>query len=113
MPLIVRSKFWVEQDGELVLSDWRVELLEATDAAGSLAAGCAQMNVPYRVGWGKIKEIEGRLGIRLLESRSGGSEGGSTHLTEEGRALIARYRRFQAGLPELIRQRFAEEFGQD
>ena len=111
MTLTIRSKFWVEQDGELVLSDWRVDLLQAVEETGSLSAACARMNVAYRVGWGKIKEIERRLGISLLDSRSGGTEGGSTKLTEQGRALVARYRRFQAGLPDLIRQRFEQEFG--
>ncbi len=112
MTLTIRSKFWVEQDGELVLSDWRIDLLQAIEETGSLSAACVRMNVAYRVGWGKIKEIERRLGIPLLHSRSGGTEGGSTQLTEQGRVLVARYRRFQAGLPELIRRRFEEEFGQ-
>ncbi len=110
MTLTIRSKFWVEQDGELVLSDWRIDLLQAIEETGSLSAACARMNVAYRVGWGKIKEIERRLGVPLLESRSGGPEGGSTQLTEQGRALLARYRRFQSGLPDLIRRRFEEEF---
>jgi molybdate transport repressor ModE-like protein len=48
----------------------------------------------------------------LLDSRTGGADGGSTQLTDEARDLVARYRRFRAGLLELIRQRFEEEFGQ-
>ena len=109
--LKVRSKCWVELDGELVLSDWRVELLEAVEATGSLVAACARMGVAYRVAWGKIKQIERRLGFALLQGHAGGPAGGSTELTERGRQLVARYRRFQAGLPELIERRFAEEFG--
>lgn len=111
MALKVRSKFWVEQDGELVLSDWRVDLLEAIEETGSLAAACTRMDVAYRVGWGKLKEIERRLGISLLESRTGGADGGATQLTAEARDLVRRFRRFQAGLPELIQRRFEEEFG--
>ncbi len=110
MPLTIKSKFWIEEDGELVLSDWRADLLEAIDATGSLAAAATRLNVPYRVAWGKLKEIEERLGFPLLQSQSGGATGGSTRLTEQGRRLIARYRRFQAGLPELIQRRFDEEF---
>jgi molybdate transport system regulatory protein len=113
MTLTIRSRFWVEQDGELVLSDWRVKLLETIDELGSLAAASTHLNVPYRVAWGKIKEIEARLGVALLESRTGGAAGGSTQLTEAGRATVARYHRFQQGLPELIKQRFEEEFGAD
>ena len=110
MPLTIRSKFWIEDEGELVFSDWRAELLEAIQTTGSLAAAAAQLNVPYRVAWGKLKQIEDRLGFPLLQSQSGGASGGSTQLTERGRALVSRYRRFQAGLPELIQRRFEEEF---
>lgn len=110
MRLTIRSKFWIEQDGELVLSDWRVELLEAIQEAGSLAAASSKLNVPYRVAWGKIKEIEGRLGFPLLESKAGGVSGGSTQLTARGQELIARYRLFQTNLPDIIQQRFAEVF---
>lgn len=113
MTLTIRSKFWVEQAGELVLSDWRIELLEAIDATGSLAAAAAQRNVPYRVAWGKLKQIERRLGYALIKGHSGGASGGSTELTPEAKELLMRYRRFQSGLPELIQQRFEAEFGQD
>ncbi len=111
MELTVRSKFWFERDGELVLSDWRVALLEAIEATGSLSAASTRLNVPYRVAWGKLKQIEKRLGVALLQSQSGGSAGGSTQLTAEARDLVARFRRFEAGLPELIQQHFEREFG--
>ena len=112
MNLEVRSKCWVEKDGELVLSDWRVDLLQAIDELGSLTAAAERYNVAYRVAWGKIKEIEARLGIALLEGHSGGAGGGGTRLTPAGRELIERYNRFREGLPDLIAQRFAEVFDQ-
>lgn len=111
MALTIRSKCWVESDGKLVLSDWRVDLLAAVDELGSLAAAAERFDVAYRVAWGKIKEIEARLGYRLLEGRSGGVGGGGAHLTPAGRELITRYNRFRDGLTELIERRFAEEFG--
>lgn len=47
-----RAKLWVEQDGKLVLSDYRVRLLELIDETGSLAeaAGRLQLLLPARVG---------------------------------------------------------------
>ncbi|MDP9316385.1 MAG: LysR family transcriptional regulator [Chloroflexota bacterium] len=110
MPLTIRSKCWVEQDGALVLSDWRVDLLAAVDELGSLSAAAERFEVAYRVAWGKIKEIEGRLGYPLLVGHSGGAGGGGTELTPAARDLVARYNRFRAGLAELIEQRFHQEF---
>ena len=54
--LCARSKVWLERDGQVVLSDWRVELLEAIEATGSLARAAARLDVPYRTAWYKLKE---------------------------------------------------------
>ena len=54
--LAPRSKVWLERDGQVVLSDWRVELLETVEATGSLARAADQLGVPYRTAWYKLKE---------------------------------------------------------
>lgn len=110
-PVTIFVKCWAEAEGEVALSDWRIELLALADECGSLSAAAQRMDVAYRVAWGKLRDIERRLGIRLLEGRTGGAGGGGSALTPAGRDLVARYRRFRAGLDELVQQRFAEEFG--
>jgi molybdate transport system regulatory protein len=105
-----RSKLWIERDGSVVLSDWRIELLEAIDRTGSLAKAAEAMGTPYRTAWQRLKETEERLGIRLVETQSGGAEGGGSVLTEEGRELVGRYRRFSEGLAELVDRRFRDAF---
>jgi len=67
---------WVEVDGDVVLSAWRVRLLEAIQASGSIRAAAEQLNVPYRRAWEKVHEMEARLGRRLLETEVGGEGGG-------------------------------------
>ena len=42
----LRSKIWLERDGKVVLSDWRVELLAAVDETGSLARAARNLDVP-------------------------------------------------------------------
>lgn len=106
-----RVKCWVEVDDALVLSDWRVDLLALADELGSLSAAAERLGVAYRVAWGKIHEIEGRLGVKLLAGQSGGPHGGGSELTPAGRDLVERYRRFRRGLDALVEQRFAEAFG--
>ncbi|MCL4459039.1 MAG: LysR family transcriptional regulator [Chloroflexi bacterium] len=106
-----RSKFWIEKDGELVLSDWRVELLEAIEETGSLSRAAERVGVAYRRAWGKIKEMEGRLGVKMIVAQSGGLGGGGTHLTPEAKDYIRRYRRFRAGLKNMVDKRFEEAFG--
>jgi len=107
-----RSKVWLERGGKVVLSDWRVELLEAIDQTGSLARAAEKINVPYRTAWYKLREVEEQSGLRLLETQSGGAEGGHSNLTLDARRLIERFRRVRAGVAETVEQRFRAEFGE-
>ncbi|MBW3633661.1 MAG: LysR family transcriptional regulator [Chloroflexi bacterium] len=110
-PLEIRSKIWIERRGEVVLSEWRVELLEAIDANGSLSRAAEALNIPYRTAWERVKATEGEVGFRLLDSESGGPDGGGSRLTAEARDLCRRFRRVSSGIQEVVSRRFAAEFG--
>jgi molybdate transport system regulatory protein len=109
--LQIRSKIWIERDGAVALSEWRVSLLEAIDAKGSLSRAAETLDVPYRTAWERVKETEAELGVRLLESESGGADGGGSRLTPEARDLCRRFRRVSGGIHEVVSRRFAAEFG--
>ncbi len=49
-----KFNLWIEKDGKVVLSAWRVQLLEAIEAAGSISAAAEQMRLPYRRAWEKV-----------------------------------------------------------
>jgi len=105
-----RSKFWIEKDGELVLSDWRVDLLEAIEETGSLSGAAERLGVHYRRAWGKIKEMEERLGMKLIVTQSGGVGGGGTELTSQAKEYVRKYRKFRSGLKGMVDRRFREAF---
>ncbi|MDP9237235.1 MAG: LysR family transcriptional regulator [Chloroflexota bacterium] len=105
-----RAKLWLEKDGKLVLSDYRVHLLSLIDETGSLAAAATQMQLSYRRAWGKVREIETNLGIKLVESAAGGAGGGGSRLTEEGSRLVAMYQRFRASAEQDLAREFALAF---
>jgi len=106
-----RVNLWIEHDGEVVLSDWRVSLLEAIAETGSISAAAAKMNVPYHRAWDKIREMEDGLGVKLVETQTGGAGGGGAQLTPDGLEYVERFRRFQAGFKEQVEHRFQETFG--
>jgi molybdate transport system regulatory protein len=105
------AKLWVEHDGKLVLSEYRVRLLQLIDDTGSLAEAAAAMQLSYRRAWGKVREIEENLGLKLVESAAGGAGGGGSRLTPDGRRLVARFRRFQEALAHDLDQEFRGAFG--
>jgi molybdate transport system regulatory protein len=106
----VHSKVWLERDGQVALSAWRIALLEAVGEAGSLAAGAARLGVPYRTAWYKLRQIEEQLGLRLLDTHSGGSDGGHTTLTPAAIDIVERFHRASRGIEAQVRQRFEAEF---
>ncbi|HEY4669565.1 MAG TPA: LysR family transcriptional regulator [Tepidiformaceae bacterium] len=106
-----RQKLWLEADGKLVMSDYRVRLLELIAESGSLAHAAGELGLSYRRAWGKVKEIEGNLGIPLVQSEVGGAGGGHTTLSEEGRAFVRAYRRFQENMATELERVFHEELG--
>lgn len=109
-PLEPRAKLWIEVDGEIALSGWRVALLEAIEETGSLAKAAERLAVPYRTALYKLREIERNLGVRLVATQSGGAAGGGSRLTPEGQELVRRWRAFSAGLDEWVAARFRAAF---
>ncbi len=106
----VRTKVWIEAEGEVMLSDWRVALLEAVEATGSLAEAARQMEVPYRTAWHKLKALEARWGVPLLITETGGADGGRSRLTPQARELIRRFHLVAQDLHEQAAARFAALF---
>jgi molybdate transport system regulatory protein len=108
-----KAKLWVEKDGAIVLSGYRVRLLQHIAETGSLAEAARRMGLSYRRAWGKIREIESNLGVRLVESEVGGAGGGSTRLTAVGERVVALYTHFETAAQADIRRHFVELFSEE
>ena len=106
----IKANFWVEKDGKVALSRWRVALLQAVEETGSISAAAEHMDIPYRRAWDKIHECEKRLGLSLLDTQTGGSGGGGARLTPAGAEYVRRFQEFSRGLDDLVKARFAEAF---
>lgn len=106
----VRSKLWIEVNGEPVFGRGRRFLLEAIDQHGSINQAAREINISYRKAWGYIAAMEDRLGIRLVERQAGGRNGGGTVLTSEGRDFIQRYGKMEEGIREIVDEKFSMAF---
>jgi molybdate transport system regulatory protein len=105
-----KVNLWIEKDGQVVLSVWRVQLLEAVAETGSISAAAVKMNIPYRRAWDKIHECEERLGVKLVETHVGGTDGGGSRLTRTAADYIRRFRQFASGIEGKVNQQFQECF---
>ena len=106
------SNFWLEKNGKVVLSEWRVALLEAVERTGSINAAAAEQGVHFRVAWRKLQEMEEGLGVKLTERVVGGKHGGGTALTPEGREYVRHFHEFTAGLKGIVNKQFTKAFKQ-
>jgi molybdate transport system regulatory protein len=111
MQLTPRFNTWIEVDGQVVLSKWRVQLLEAVDEAGSISGAAEKMGVQYRLAWDRLEEMENGLGVRLVERHVGGVHGGGATLTEAGRQYIERFTRFAEAIDAIVGEQFEVAFG--
>jgi len=109
--LDLHANLWLEQNNEVVLSSWRVQLLEAIEATGSISAAAERMHVQYHRAWDRLDEMERGLGVQLVDRQVGGPGGGGARLTEAGRSYVARFNRFSQSIESIIRQQFRRTFG--
>ena len=105
-----RCKLWLERDGRVAISDYRLRLLLLIQQSGSLAAAAGQLGLSYRRAWGKVREIEATLGVQLVESEVGGAGGGRSQLTPAGADLVDRYGRFAAQVRAAVDAAFTGAF---
>jgi molybdate transport system regulatory protein len=92
------------------LGDGRARLLELIDELGSIRQAVARLGMSYRAAWGYLGELEAAAGIRIIDRRPGRGERAGARLTPDGRALIARYRKFRRALEAIAVRRFAAAF---
>lgn len=107
------GNFWIECTDRVVLSRWRVHLLEAIETTGSISAAAERLGIQYRLAWERLEEMEEGLGLRLVERRVGGAHGGGASLTPTGQDLINRFNEFAAALDEALRTEFSRHFPPD
>ena len=86
-------------------------LLEAIDKYGSINQAAKEVSISYRKAWSYIKAMEERLGMKLIERKAGGRNGGGAVLTKEARDFLRKYELMEEGIREIVDKRFRKVFG--
>lgn len=96
---------------DLFFGPGKAWLMECIEETGSMQEACTKMGLSYSKAAKMMKKAEKQLGFKLLERRIGGSGGGGSKLTEEGRELLKKYRELTRRVQEDADRVFAEVFG--
>lgn len=105
----IRSKIWLEVNGQPFLGDGRLRLLRAIATTGSINAASQQLGISYRKAWSQLQEME-KHGIPLVEREKGGSGGGRSIITPQARELLKNFDDVQEGLHQMIDDKFDQVF---
>jgi molybdate transport repressor ModE-like protein len=85
-------KLWLERDGKYIFGPGAYAIIKAVHEEGTITKGAKKLGMSYLYAWGVIKKIEKELGLLLVETFKGGTEGGGGALvTEEGLELMKLY----------------------
>ena len=107
----IRSKIWLEIDGEPVFGSGRRALLEAIIKYGSINKAAHQVKISYRKALSYIQSMEERLGIPLVNRKTGGKNGGGAVLTKDAEVFMNKYRLLEDGINEIIDKKYSDIFG--
>ena len=105
----IRSKIWLEVDGQPFLGDGRLLLLRAIATAGSINAAAQMLGISYRKAWSQVQEME-KHGIPMVDREKGGSGGGRSVITPQAEELLSKFDDVQKGLHQMIEARFDRVF---
>ena len=105
---MTRLMIRIDLDGHGSFGPGKARLLELIDELTSLRQAASAMDMSYRQAWLLIKAAEATFGAPLVETATGGTRGGGSHLTRLGREVVARYRAIEAGANRATKTEVAE-----
>jgi molybdate transport system regulatory protein len=70
----------------------KAKLLELVEEYGSIRKAAAGMEMSYRQAWLLIRAISDAFGAPVVETATGGAQGGGARLTPLGQQVLSRYR---------------------
>lgn len=91
----VSWKVWIKNNDKKVFGRGPKDLLINIDQFGSINKAASEMNMSYSKALRLINTIESELKIEVLERRSGGKGGGGSVLTDDAKALVEKFDRFE------------------
>lgn len=105
----IKSKFWIENKGEVVVGSGKATLLLAVSRLGSIQRAAGEFGMSYRHAWGAIKKMEQRAGFKIVETKMGGKDRGA-QLTPKGETFVKATDALFRDLQTIVEKRFQRKF---
>jgi molybdate transport system regulatory protein len=107
-PIAIHGGLWLDRKGQRFAGASRIALLESIDRVGSITGAAKDVGLSYKAAWDAVHAMNNVADKALLIRATGGRNGGGSHLTEHGRALVRLYRLLESGYQQLLGQMQAQ-----
>jgi molybdate transport repressor ModE-like protein len=97
---------------ELFFDRTSLQFLELADSTGSIQTACGCMHLSYTSVWKMLRHMEEQLGTKLLKRMAGGTSGGGSALTAQGKALVEAYKVCMSAIEQTARAEFEKVLGE-
>lgn len=97
-----KVQLWLSNENNQGFGHGRIELFRLIGRMGSLSKAARAMGMSYRAAWGKIKDMERAIGVRLVCSQGAKRDGYA--LTPEALALMDAFERWFNDVQEYAAQ---------
>lgn len=101
---------FVDDNGDKFFGEGPYQLLLGVERTGSLRSAAMEMGMAYSKAIRLLHHAEEALGFPVTERTVGGSSGGGSRLTEQGKEWIARYGAYRDACTENNRRLYLEFF---
>ena len=92
----VTAPLWMQKGAKNFLGGNRIDLLEQIDCCGSISTAAKAAGMSYKTAWDALNVMNNLADQPLTVAATGGSGGGGTRLTDEGRKVVRIYRLLEA-----------------
>lgn len=102
----IKSRIWIEKQGNIFLGYGRIELLKKVDEMKSINAAAKELNMSYKKAWRLINDMNEAAEKPIIIKNIGGKFGGGTILTPYGKSLIHQFETLNKNCIEFLDSEF-------
>ena len=104
----IKSRIWIEADGNILLGVGSVSLLKAIVATGSLTKAAKSLGMSYKKAWSLIDAVNKRAEKPVTTTNIGGKGGGGATLTHYGKTLVNAFETINENCWEFLDKQIAK-----
>ena len=109
----IKSRIWIEANGNILLGEGRVALLKGIEETGSLSKAAKSLGMSYKKAWSLIDAVNKRAEKPVTTSSIGGKGGGGAQLTAYGKSLVIAFEAINENCWKFLDEQVKEQLYSD